>query len=115
MGALRPFTVLGVVTITSGTPVNLADAFAADLDPSLWSCYVNTIFIQAHEGNSTADIYVCDRDYVSGDDSKRGAVLSTRQYINLTSGTQSNCLDPRDVVLDGSGGTLKARVMILKV
>lgn len=112
---LPPFKVLGVISVLSGTPVNLADFFATQLDASKGSCYVNTIFFQAHEGNASDYIYICDRDYVSGNDDLRGACLAAREYINLTSGTQSNCMDPRDFVIDCSAGTKKVRVMILKV
>lgn len=112
---LNSYTVLGVIEVTAGSPVKLADAFATQLDPSKGSCYVNTLLFQAHEGNSSADIYVGDLRMVSGDDNTRGTVLATRQYIAFTSGTNANCVDPRDYKVDASTGTKKVRVSILKV
>jgi len=109
---LPPFKVLGVITITAGTPLNLADVFSDQLQGS---CFINTMFFQAHEGNASDYVWICDRDYVAGDDNMRGACLAAREYINLTSGTQSNCLDIRDFRVDCSAGQKKVRVMILKV
>jgi hypothetical protein len=113
--ALPPYKVLGVVTITSGTPVSLAVAFAAQLNPSLNSCLVNTIYFQAHEGNSSADVYIGDSGLTPANDDTRGTVLATRQWVSFSSGANGNCLDPRDFWVDGSTGTLKVRVSTLKV
>jgi len=112
---LRSYQVLGVIAVTSGTPVLLATAFATLLDPSKGSCYVNTLYFQAHEGNGSDLIYVGDRDLVAANDDTRGTTLAAREYIAFTSGTNANCVDPRDYVVDASTGTKKVRISVLKV
>lgn len=118
MQALPAYKVLGVITVTAGSPVPLLTAFPTILPPRNApgvSPLVNTIFFQAHEGNGSDYIYVGDGDMVSGDDNTRGACLAAREWINYSSGANGNCLDPRDFKVDCSAGTKKVRVQILKV
>jgi hypothetical protein len=112
---LRSYQVLGVISVAAGAVVAVKDAFPTLLDPSKGSCYVNTLYFQAHEGNASDMIYVGDMDMTGGDDDTRGTVLAAREYIAFTSGTNANCVDPRDFAVGASSGTKKVRVSVLKV
>lgn len=112
---LRSYQVLGVISVTAGTVVELRTAFATKLDPSKGNCYVNTLYLQAHEGNGSDLIYVGDLDMLTGNDDTRGIALAAREYVAFTCGTTANSVDPRDFAVDASAGTKKVRVLILKV